>query len=208
MRFSDFLNQHTFDNFSISEADINKYWPQTISEENVLMILDGLGKSIKEAISSKVKLEFETRGGSYGETVLKRNKYKTTEDLEAAQRLFDNMKHLACLMTYSKVYEKATSQDLKMDNYKQDPADRYNKYVQATDFKSDKVVDNLSDKYAVDRNKAVAAQFKFVVSSYCKEYAENSDLSWFTEIIDSLKHFFQNGYLEIDRRLKKELGHE
>ena len=212
MRFSEFLKKHSIENdgFFISEADIDRYWPNTLAEENVLSLIEDIKTKITNGLKSGVKLEITQRGSATdGECTINRQKYKTSEALDEASSVFESIKHLACLMTYSKIYEEAYRQELEKDHYGKDAHEIVLKHVEPNNINSVHTMDDLSDKFKTDRNKKVSAQFRYCVSSYCKEYpSKNGPISWFEGVIESVHKFFQDGYMEIRSKVKKELGHD
>lgn len=208
MRFSEFMRQsveRALDraSYHVSEDDIEKYWPGALTEENVLSVIDGLGAALHEFYKDKVRLQLRTSGGSSGTTMVDAHAYKSADELAQAKKLFEVLKHLACLMTYSKIYEKATAQEAAKDNYMSDE-DIFRKHVAPTGINDTKVLDELSEKYRADRNKTVSAQFGFIVRSYSEEYADGEGVAWFDDIISSLRTFFQDGYMTIDRKFNKD----
>ena len=213
MRFSEFLKQHSqrddeADGFIISESDIEKYWPATLAEDNVLHLLDGIKQSITNGIKSGVKLEVQKKGSGVNvECSIDRAKYKTTEALEEATTIFESIKHLACLMTYSKIYEEAYRQEIEKDHYGKDAGEIVLKHVEPTNINNVSVMNDLSDKFKSDRNKKVASQFRYCVNSYCDQYKDRNEIiSWFTDVVTSLHEFFQTGYMEIRAKVRKAAG--
>ena len=208
MHFSEFMRQsveRSLDrvSYQISDEVIDNYWPSALTEENVLHVIEELGTAMHEFYKDKVPLHLQTSGSANWIAAIKVDAYKNPAELEAAKKLFETLKHIACLMTYSKIYEKATAQEASKDNYMADE-DIFRKHVAPTGINSTKVLDELSEKYKADRNKTVSAQFGFIVRSYADEYSDGEGVTWFDDIIASLHKFFQDGYIAIDRKFNKD----